>query len=688
MELSSPVDALGLSAKKAAALRRAGVETVEDLLYRFPLRYEDARPADPAALRADGPAAFYGVVTGMPVLKFFSPGKSRLAVRLDVGGRPLTAVWFNQPYLKARLAPGTAVWVYGPYDVRRRTVVAQRTEIAPARPPDGVVPVYPATEGVRPKEYRALVEAALGRDDLEVPEVLPPPIVRRYRFPDRRAALRLVHLPASPDDVARGKRRLIYEELFLFQLKLALLRGLRRRRATGVAKPVDEGRLRRAIEALPFRLTGAQARALREIVADLRSPEAMYRLLQGDVGSGKTVVAALALYAVVTAGFQGALMVPTEVLAMQHARTLRKLLPLDAELALLTGRTPPAARERILERLRDGRLDVVVGTHALIQEDIAFRRLGLAVVDEQHRFGVAERRMLLEKGEGTDILLMTATPIPRTLALAYFGDLDVSTIDELPKGRGEVETLWTTPARFGAVLDFMRRELQAGRQAYVIAPLIEASEKVDFENALALYERLRTALSEFRVGLLHGRLPGKEKDAVMQAFVRGELDVLVATTVVEVGVDVPNATVMVIVDAERFGLSQLHQLRGRVGRGAAKSTCILVSDARTEIARERLRTLVETRDGFLLAEKDLELRGPGDLFGVRQSGLPEFRLADLTSPYDRTVLAYAHRDARAVADALLEARSAGRPPAYEGEPLPAALLRLADDVLRRPVALD
>lgn len=639
--------ALNIAPNRRKRLEEAGLSTVYDLLYTFPLRYEDHTPQDLSLLSEDqATVAIHGVVIGRPTLKYYGGKKSRLSVQMQTQhGSTLKAVWFNQPYLQQRLQEGTELLLYGLYDRRMQQMVVRETTFAPKSLDEGFQPVYPTVAKIPPKTLKSLLDRLLDHPGLVIEETIPLSIRQKYRLLQRAEALRMVHRPQDLKDVAKAKRTLVYEELFLFQLELAMLRA-RRIKQPGLSHAINHTALHDVIARLPFQLTTAQQRVLKEILSDMEKPEGMYRLLQGDVGSGKTVIAALALYAVITAGRQGALLVPTEVLAMQHARSIRKLLPLSVSIGLLTGRTTAGQRKQMMHKLLQGDIDLIIGTHALFNDALTFRDLGLVVIDEQHRFGVEQRRMILNKGRQVDVLLMTATPIPRTLTLAYFGDLDVSSLDELPKGRKAVETLWTTPQRLSSVLALVEQEILKGHQAYIIAPLIEESEKIDLENAIDLTERIKHLKPHWKIGLMHGRLSGREKEHVMQSFVKGDLDVLVTTTVIEVGVDVPNATVMVIIDADRFGLATLHQLRGRVGRGGHQAYCVLVANPKHEIARERLKVMREERDGFKIAEKDLELRGPGDIFGVKQSGLPTFRVSDLTSPRDLKILEVAHKDAQ------------------------------------------
>jgi ATP-dependent DNA helicase RecG len=663
--LSTPLQFLkGVGPRRAADLARVGLHTVEDLLFRFPLRYEDRSRLQPIArIRAGDKVSITGRIVHTAVRTTRRPGfKIFEAIVSDDSGSILVN-WLNQPYLRDVFKAGQHVVLYGIAEMRGHGgLQLTNPDHEVLDDEDGetihtgrIVPVYEKAGSATPKLQRRFVHEALLRLTPDMFDPVPEGLRLREGLPSRYAALHATHFPpadASLDALNRfqtpAQRRLIFEEAFLFQM------GVTARRRAAASEPkaspivVDDRVRESARQVLPFKLTPGQRTALKEIVDDMQRPHPMNRLLQGDVGAGKTIVALIAAVVAMENGVQVAFMAPTEILAEQHFVTISKLLQRSRfRVALLTGSTSAAARRQQLAEVAAGSMHLVVGTHALVQGDVSFHRLGLAIIDEQHRFGVLQRATLRAKGLHPDALVMTATPIPRTLALTIYGDLDSSVIRDRPPGRLPIKTMLLADARRDEMHAFVRRELEAGRQAYVVYPLVDESEKIDLKAATAMADTLANdVFPEYRVGLLHGRMKADAKDRVMKAFAAGELDVLVSTTVVEVGIDVPNATVMVVEHAERFGLSQLHQLRGRVGRGAQQSTCVLVYQApMSPEARERLTAMVETSDGFEIAERDLRLRGAGDFFGTRQAGVPTFRLIDLVR--DRALLDLAQREADA-----------------------------------------
>lgn len=645
----------GVGPKTAERFEKLGILTLSDLLCHYPRRYLDfSKPYSIAEAPADTECVVKAEVFAKPGGRILPGGRrmERITAGDDVSSLEIT--WFNNPYAAQKLELGQEYYFQGIVTggmLRRQMVNPQvRTDAQVKSSPFEAV--YPQTEGLTSSAIAKCVRQLLPHAEL-LPDPLPPEMLKKYRLLSKADAVRAIHCPATEEEAFAARRRLIYEELLVLQLGIGRMKN---HGAASTGAPMKKADASPFWESLPFSPTGAQRRAVEEILTDMSGETSMNRLLQGDVGSGKTLVAAAAIWACIRAGYQAALLAPTEILASQHAENLNRLLsPFGMRAALLTGGMKAAARRTTLAAIRDDEADLIVGTHAILSEGVEFARLGLAVVDEQHRFGVRQRGLLAEKAANPHLLVMSATPIPRTLGLLMYGDLDISILDELPPGRKPVKTRCITGKKRADLYGFLDREIDSGRQVYIVCPAIEDAGGSGLNAVKSYYEDIAKAyLPDRRVGLMHGRLKPKEKAEVMDDFKSGRLDALVSTTVIEVGVDVPNATVMVIENAERYGLSALHQLRGRVGRGAAESWCFLVSDNASESVQKRLKFLCSTSDGFAVAQYDLETRGPGDFFGSRQHGLPTLQIADLMNDTRTLHAAQSEAVALLAEDPLLE----------------------------------
>lgn len=619
----------GVGPKRQEALSDLGIETIFDLLTFFPFRYEDLTVRDITEIEDKEKVVLQGTSVSSPVVNYYGRKKSRLQFRINVDHVIIPVTFFNQPYLNQYVHANEEITVFGVWDLKRQALTG--IKILKADATTNQEAVYRSNKDIKQQTIFKLIKQAWDDYADFIPEILPKLLVDKYQLISLKEAIRQIHFPQKNENTEIARNTLVFTEFFIYQLKLQFLRRRNKQlQQPGQLNTYDIDQLKKFLNDLPFELTNAQKRVVNEICKDLLQPRQMFRLLQGDVGSGKTVVAASAIYAVFTSGRQSALMAPTEILADQHMASFEDLFKdFDLSVALLTSSTPKKERDQILEHLKDGTLDCIIGTHALIQGDVHFNDLGLVIIDEQHRFGVNQRRMLREKADHPDVLFMTATPIPRTLSITTYGEMDVSMINEMPAGRNPVKTIWIKPKQSDQLKEFILKELTGKSQVYVVSPLIEESEHLDVQNATELFYIYRHMFPNYNVGLLHGKMKPTEKEEIMSEFNNNNIQILVSTTVIEVGVNVRNATVMIIHDADRFGLAQLHQLRGRVGRGSKQAYCILIAEPKSETGQMRMQMMTEISDGFLLSEKDLQMRGPGDVLGKLQSGMPQFKIGNI-----------------------------------------------------------
>ena len=638
-ELFAPVtDLKGVGTKTAAALGSLGIYSIYDLLYYFPFRYDELQTIPLDQIMDGQKVMLKGIVATEAFVSRFGYKKSKLSFKLRIDHDVVMVNFFNQPWLKEKVIVGKEVAIYGKYNVARQSLSAFKF-IAAKENDSGMAPIYSVNRHIKQKKLVDIINIALTEFSDNVADIVPLSIRQRYRLLPEQKIVQQMHHPQNLTEAKLAKRSAIFREFFIFQTELAELTELNPRNQ-GYAKKYDLKEIAKLTKALPFELSPDQKKVINEIFADLFSPIQMQRLLQGDVGSGKTIVAVYAIFAAITAGYQVALMVPTEILAVQHFKKIDELLkPLGVRCALLTGTTKTLERREIYHELTEGIINVVIGTHALIQPNVIFKKLGLVIIDEQHRFGVNQRQALINKGNLPDILAMTATPIPRTLALTVYGNMTISEIHHLPAGRKKIISSWKTSTQMDQVYQLMREQLKQGFQIYAVTPLISESEVLDLKNAEQLFAKLRHDFPQEQVELLHGQMPGNKKDEIMNDFAEGKINILVTTSVIEVGVDVANANMMVIFNADRFGISQLHQLRGRIGRGKTQSYCIFLADPNTQAGKKRMKIVASTTDGFKLAEEDLKMRGEGDLFGKAQSGLPEFQVGSVVNNYETMVVA-------------------------------------------------
>lgn len=641
-EVAELKDVKGIGPKSLAFLNKINILTVEDLVTHYPFRYDVLKRDSLGDVQDGEKITIDGKVESIPILMRFKAGLNKMNFRLVTQSGVVGVSIFNRAFLKSKLLVGTDVIVIGKLDKGKNVITASDIKLDALSNQVKIEPVYHCTSGLTNKNMSTYINMALLMYGREIQDYIPKEYQEKYQFVNKKTALNIIHNPSTSEKLKEVTIRLKYEELFQFMFKINYLKQQNKKEKNGLVRNIDRDKLNKFIESIPFDLTNDQKKAVDEVIGDLESPNRMNRLLQGDVGSGKTIVAFIGMYANSLCGYQSALMAPTEILATQHYNNINNFMKnTGLKIALLTGSTTKKEKNEIYKGLADGTISMVIGTHALIQDEVVYNNLGLVITDEQHRFGVHQRANLQNKGIKPDVLYMSATPIPRTYALTIFGDMDVSTIKERPKGRQKIDTYVKKESEIKEVLEMMYEELKHNHQIYVIAPLIEESENSDLTTVNELRDQMKLAFKDkYKIDIVHGKMAGGAKDIIMNQFKNNEVQILISTTVVEVGVDVPNATTMVIFDADRFGLSTLHQLRGRVGRGTSKSQCILISNSDTE----RLKIMEKEDDGFVISEEDFKLRGQGDLFGTKQSGDMTFKIASIK--HDYKILLQAKKDSK------------------------------------------